>query len=106
MILIVLICELGYSLGIVFVACVFGQHMSNSFNQIVAEIDQFDWYLFPIEMQQILPILLMATQKPVDVAVFGSVKCDRENCKKVSRIPKCIILREAHSTGPPGLCDD
>lgn len=66
-----------------FVACEIGQNVSNAFKEIDDEIDRFHWYLFPAEIQKMLPILLSVTQRPINIEVFGSIACDRENFKKV-----------------------
>ena len=69
-----------------FIACELGQRMSDAFEGIEFTIDQFDWHLFPIEIQQMLPMIMAAAQQPVLLECFGSIACTRETFKKV-RIP-------------------
>lgn len=85
MVLIVPLCEMIYSFAIVFISGEIGEHVSNAFNEIDNETRQFVWHLFSMEIRMVLPILFMATQKPVDIVVFGSILCNRENFKKVSQ---------------------
>lgn len=75
-----------WSFAFVFVICEFGQKLSDGFNEVDDEIGQFDWYLCSMEIQKLLPILIIVTQKPISLKVFGSISCDRENFKKVGTI--------------------
>lgn len=47
-------------------------------------MDEFDWYLFPSEIQRMLPIIMMYAQQPVGIACFGSTTCNRDTFKYVS----------------------
>lgn len=84
MILIMLLCEMIWSFAFVFVLCEFGQNVSNAFIEIDDEIGQVDWYLFSMHTQKLLIILMIVTQKPVGLNVYGDIWCDREDFKKVS----------------------
>lgn len=75
---------ISYSFGIVFGLCEFGQRMTNAFEEIEDEIETFDWYFFPYELQRMLPMILMVTQQPVEIECFGSISSLREYFKKVS----------------------
>lgn len=66
-----------------FCDCEFGQRLSNAFEEIDNEIETFDWYLFPYELKQMLPIILLMTQKPVEFECFGSISISRKYFKKV-----------------------
>lgn len=64
-----------------------GQQMSNAFEEINVTFGQFDWHLFPIDVQKLLPIILVNVQRPVHLSYFGSVLCaSRETFKKVRLI--------------------
>lgn len=91
LILVVLLCEMGYSFALVFIASEFGQLGSTAFIEIDYKIGRFDWYEFHMEIQKILPMITIVTQKPVGLEVFGSFTCDRENFEKVSQI--AIIIK-------------
>lgn len=66
-----------FSFGIVFVACEFGQRVSNAFGEINSVVGQFDWYLFSDDLQKILPIIINFAQQPVNIEFFGNISCNR-----------------------------
>ena len=81
--LIIPILELEGSFILVFITCeIFGK-ISNDFDTISDIMDQFKWYLFPVEVQRILPTILMHAQQPVNINCFGSIPCNRETFKQV-----------------------
>lgn len=72
-----------FSLTIVLIACELGQRMSDAFDEMNFTIGQFDCYLFPIEIQRMLPLIIANAQQPVTLECFGSIKCTREVFKNV-----------------------
>lgn len=60
-----------------------GDAVSNQFELFNDELCQSKWYLFPIELQQILPIVVANVQQPTTVRGFGNTFCTREAFKKV-----------------------
>lgn len=76
----------GYAFGLVFVVCELCQRASYFFIEINSSIDILDWYLFPINVQKIMPTLLIMAQQPVEIECFGSIVCDRDTFKRVSSI--------------------
>lgn len=71
-------------LALVFVCCELGQRMSDAFDGINFTIEQLDWYLIPVEVQQMLPMIITITQQPVELKCFGNIVCGREVLKNVS----------------------
>ena len=67
----------------VFVACELGQRVTNAFHVISLTIEEMNWYLLPIEIQQILPTIIARSQDPVTLECFGSIKLSREVFKQV-----------------------
>ena len=67
----------------VFIACELGQRMNNAFDGIDLTIDHFKWYLFPIEIKRVLPMIIVAAQQPVSLECFGSIICTRDVFKNV-----------------------
>lgn len=85
MILVVLLCEMTWAFAFVYIICEFGQRVSNAYIEIEDEIGQLDWYLLSMEIQKILPTLMIVTQKTVGLDVFGNISADREDFQKVSK---------------------
>lgn len=75
--------EAGYALTVVLLVCELCQRATNAFNKINDTVDGFEWYLFPIEIQKILPTIMVVTQKIVGQECFGSMLNLRETFKKV-----------------------
>lgn len=76
-----------YGLGILFLACELSQRLGNAFSEIDRMIEQLDWYLFPVNIRRLLPIIIAVAQKPVNLECFGSISCDRAVFKKV-----CLVF--------------
>lgn len=72
-----------FGLILVFIVCEIGQRMNDAFDEIGSTINQFDWYLFPIEEQRMCLMIITIAQQPVAVGCFGSIKCTREVFKNV-----------------------
>lgn len=72
-------------LAMVFIACELGERLNGAFEKIDVTIDKFDWYLFPIEIKRILPMIMANAQQPVSLECFGSIACNREVFRKVRR---------------------
>lgn len=76
--------EILFSFITLFFTCELAGRLSDEFDKIRLEIEQIDWYLLPLKMQQILPFIMINAQKPVYFECFGSIPCDRETFKRVS----------------------
>lgn len=82
--LVITLLQVIYSFGVLLLACELGQRVTITFDECTALIDNFDWYLFPIEIQRMLTIVINFAQQPLVVKCFGSAACDRETFKYVS----------------------
>lgn len=78
------IVDIFYSFGVVCLVCEIGQQISNAYDDIDDIINQLDWYLFPYQIQRMLPMVFINSQESVTLQCFGSISCDRDNSKKVS----------------------
>lgn len=67
----------------VFIACELGQRMNDAFDRIGFTIERSNWYLFPIEVKRMLPMIMSIAQQPVELECFGSITCTREVFRKV-----------------------
>lgn len=76
--------------------CEFGENVTHSFSEIDYTISEFNWYLFPSDVQKILPTLMAFVQKPVEFPVFGSVKSSRESFKNVNQIENLMSRKYLH----------
>lgn len=76
----------------IFLNCELGERTMEAFEGIVELSTQLDWYLFPLEIKQILPMALVNVQQPIEFACFGSrISCSRESFKKV----RCVFNRSS-----------
>lgn len=75
-----------YAFGSVMVFCELGQRLTDEFEKIDDKVNEFDWYLFPPQIQRMLPIIMMGTQGEVELECFGSISGTRETFKKVSYV--------------------
>lgn len=82
----ILVVQSVYAVILKFIACEIGERLSGAFSEINDVICRFDWYLFPAEVQRILPIVMVSAQHPVDFVCFGSITANWEFFKKVSTI--------------------
>lgn len=78
----------AWAVSMVFAACEFGQRFSIAFNEIDDVVGQTDWYLLPIEIKRMLPIIIINSQQPCALEFFGSLSCSREQFKKVKLFSK------------------
>lgn len=82
-----------FGLVVVLIACEIGQRISDTFDQISFTIDQYAWYLFPIQIKRTLPMIMENSQESVSIACFGSIACTREVFKNVGIKKLTIKLR-------------
>lgn len=70
MTLAVVILDVVAAILAIFVGCELGQRISNAFDEIVHEFDEFNWYQFPNEINRLLPMILADTQIPGNLKYF------------------------------------
>lgn len=76
--------EVIYAFGVLFLVCDLGQRVQQTFIECGDIIYQLDWYKFPAEIQQMLPIIMNFSFEPIALECFGSLACVRETFKFVS----------------------
>lgn len=79
----IIIFEMSYAFGALLVACELSQRVNVAFEECDKIIEQFDWYRFPLEIQRILPTIIIYAQRPVEIKCFGSMACNRAAFKDV-----------------------
>lgn len=72
-----------YAFGALTIACEVSQGVNQAFDECSEMFDQLDWYLFPIELQRMYPMILAFIQEPIEITFFGSMPCGRELFKCV-----------------------
>lgn len=77
--------QIFYAFGIFGVACELSQRIIVAFDECNDMICRFEWYLLPAEIQIVLPLIMQFAQQPVNMKCFGSVACDRDTLKYVSK---------------------
>lgn len=76
------------ALALTYIACELGQRMNDAFDKIDTTLDHTRWYMFPIEIQRMLPMIHLIAQQPVSLECFGSIACSRDVFKDVC-IERC-----------------
>lgn len=66
----------------IFIICDFGEKFETAFRKI--QINRLDWYLLSCDTQKLLSTILIITQKPLALNIFGSISCNRITFKTVS----------------------
>lgn len=75
--------EMIWSFAMMAFYCEFSQMVCEECNLFNEELHQCDWYLFPIEMQQMYLIFLSDTQQLTIVRGYANILCTRDTFKKV-----------------------
>lgn len=83
--------EVFYSFGVLLIICEICQRVNFAFNECNEMTNQLQWYLFPADIQRMLPLIFNYMQQPVDIKFFGSAACDRETFKHV-----CVIKNQLY----------
>lgn len=82
--MIVVLLEAFTAFGLLFFICEIGQRYTSACDGVNDVANQFNWYSFPVKVQQMAPIIILITQQPIAIECFGSVMCLRDTFKKVS----------------------
>ena len=72
-----------WSFSFVLFFCESGEMVTNQFNQFHEELCQFDWYLYPSEIQQLYLTFIMYTHRPAVIYGYGNILCTRDVFKMV-----------------------
>lgn len=73
----------GWAMLFVFFWCECGKIVTTGFAMFDYELWQCKWYLFPIEMQQMLAFIMSNTQEPATLQGYGNIVCTRDTFKRV-----------------------
>lgn len=89
--------ELFCTLALLLFTCELAGGASNRFDAINNLIDQFDWYLFPLQMKKLLPTIMMNSQQIFGFKYFGSFLCNRETFRRVN-VTRIILMAKVIDT--------
>lgn len=67
----------------IFLFCEFGERISIETEEAYNELLRCNWFIFPMIVRKILPIIIIGNEKPLGIEGFGNIKCTREAFKKV-----------------------
>lgn len=70
-------------LGFTFITNEIGERLTTQFNAINKEINRCDWYLYPIEIQRMLPTIMINAQKASPFECLKIISCSRKQLKQV-----------------------
>lgn len=68
---------------LIFFLCELGQQFTNILGKVFDEFQQLNWYLFPSEIQHMLPTIITSLEMPVVVGCFNIFYGSREQFKEV-----------------------
>ncbi|XP_031634995.1 odorant receptor 94a-like [Contarinia nasturtii] len=66
-----------------FIYCYFGDELTNRFDVIQNKVYLCNWYLFPLNLQKCIPMIIFSMHKPIHLQGFGSSSCTRDTFKKI-----------------------
>lgn len=95
--LLIIVIQTFYAFAILFIACELCQRVNLAFDQCRKILNRFKWYLFPMQIQRMLPILIHFAQQPIEIKWFGSKACDRKSYKYVSKPESGLFIIEYSS---------
>ena len=73
-----------WSVAFIFFFCEFGERVTYQFEMFNHELDLCNWYLYPIEMQRMLIIVVANAQQSMFVRGYGNLACVRDAFKRVN----------------------
>lgn len=80
---VMLLTLLGFSFIINLIFCESGQMVGIQFEMFNDALNQCNWWSFPVEMQQMLIVVMANSQYLTLIRGYGNVLCTRETFKKV-----------------------
>lgn len=78
-----------------FAYCEIGERVTQKFNRFDDELRHCHWYLYPIELQRLILIILSVNQQSVVIHGYANTVCTRAAFKKVGFID-CALQRTVY----------
>lgn len=76
--------ELFISFALLFLCCELADQISSEFEGFHGRVDAMNWYLLPLKVQKLLPLIMQYSQQPVEYECLGCLISNRDTFKKVS----------------------
>lgn len=73
-----------WAFGTYFLFCECGEMVTNQFEKFMDVLDQCNWHLFSIELQQMFVVVVANSQQLSVVRGYGNILCARRSFKAVS----------------------
>lgn len=67
-----------------FLPCNFGEDVTTHYADLADTTYGMSWHLVPLELQSSFKIMIMITQKPIQLDGFAGLKCTRDTYKEVA----------------------
>lgn len=77
--------SMTWSFAIIFGVCEFGGQLTQQFGEFDERLCKCKWYLWPIELQRMLIIVISNAQQPSYMLGYGNIVCTRYSFKQVRR---------------------
>lgn len=84
-------------ISLILMICEFGERLTNQYEKFYYEFGQCDWYLFPLEIQRVLPIIISNIRKPAVIQGYSNTVCRREACKMVNLFTTILCFASLNS---------
>lgn len=73
-----------FSFAIIVISCNCGEFLVLRFDMVAEELYKSDWYLFPLEVQRMLIVVIAQTQQPTYIRSYGNITFTRQTLKMVT----------------------
>lgn len=78
--------KLFYSYTVCFLYCEIGEDLRSRFDELADAMHRCDFIVLPIEIQRIIPTIIMSLQLPPILQGFGNIQLTRHTFKYVRNI--------------------
>lgn len=69
---------LGINVQWLFTFCYFGEHVTRRLEDVNGMFYQCDWFLFPIEVQKLMPVIIMNAKQPIYIGKIAGLYASLE----------------------------
>lgn len=73
-----------WSFMLISIVCESGERVTEQFSKYNDTLNQCNWYLLPVDIQQMLLIFIADVQQPIHIRGYGNIICTRDSFKQVT----------------------